>query len=80
MREDNKLKISEDMKELVITRIEAIPSDLRLSIGGGESITKEQMIEHVKKEDKIGRHIVMMHISFIKAVARGEVSNALASV
>lgn len=42
-------KIKEELKEVVIMRIEAIPSNLKLSIGGGKSLTKEEMIEHVKK-------------------------------
>ncbi|MCH7568752.1 MAG: hypothetical protein IIA87_05000 [Nanoarchaeota archaeon] len=82
MKEDNskEAKINEEAKELVITRIDAAPSDLRLSVGGGESMTKEKMIEHVRKGDKIGRQIIKMHLSFIKAAASGEVGQALASV
>lgn len=72
--------VNDEIKELVITRIEATPSDLRLSMGGGKTMTKEEMIEHVKKEDDIGKQIIRNHISFIRAVAKGEVTSALASV
>lgn len=72
--------VNDKIKELVITRIEATPSDLRLSMGGGKTMTKEEMIEHVKKEDDIGNQIIRNHISFIKAVAKGDVTSALASL
>ena len=71
---------NEEIKELVITRIEAASSDLKLSIGGKEGMNKEEVIKHIKDEDEIGRHIIKMHLSFLKAAANGEVGKALASV
>ena len=67
-------------KELVILRIETTPSNLRLSIGGGKSMTNEEMIEHVKSGDKIGKHIVETHLNFLRAVASGNLTNLLGSV
>lgn len=75
---DNKAK--EKLKEVVIMRIEAIPSNLRLSVGGGKSLTKEEMIEHVKKEDDIGKQIINSHLSFMRAVAKGDFTKSLTSV
>jgi len=84
MREDSDVKdeqISEEVKELVIARIEAqASSNLRLSIGGGKGLTKNEMVEHVKRGDGIGKTIVNTHLAFIKAIAKGEVAGALASV
>ncbi len=79
MTEENK-EINEELKEVVIMRIEAIPSNLRLSIGSEESLNKEQMIEHVRKGDETGKQIINSHLSFMKAIARGELTKALASV
>lgn len=73
-------EVSEKLKETVIMRIEAIPSNLKLSIGGGESMSKEEMIKHIQKEDEVGRQIVMSHLSFLKAVANGEFTKAISSV
>jgi len=62
------------IKELVIARIEAkIPSNVKMSIGGGVgSLSKEEMIEHVKKGDEQGKQIIQIHLKFIKAVTSGE--------
>ncbi|MBU0459720.1 MAG: hypothetical protein KJ597_02105 [Nanoarchaeota archaeon] len=67
------IKINESMKELVIARIEArMPSTIKLSIGSTGSMSKEEMIQHVKKGDEQGEQIVRMHLNFIKAVTSGE--------
>lgn len=79
MTEENN-EINEELKEVVIMRIDAIPSNLRLSIGSEESLNKEQMIYHVRKGDETGKQIINSHLSFMKAIARGEFTKALASV
>lgn len=74
--------IPEAVKELVITKIEAqMPPRLRLSIGGSYgTLSKEEMIEHIKKEDEIGKEIVRSHMSFLKALASGKFAEAMTSV
>jgi len=73
--------IPEKVKELVITKIEAnMPSHLQLSIGSHGSLNKEQMIKHIQKGDEIGKQIVKAHMSFLKAIASGELAKSLASI
>lgn len=73
--------IPEAIKELVITRIDAqMPQHLKLSIGSYGAMSKEEMIEHVNKEDSIGKQIVQSHMSFLKALVSGEFTKAIASV
>lgn len=70
---NEKFELNEEVKELVIARIEArIPPHLKLSIGGEGSLSKEEMIEHVKRGDEQGKQIVRMHLNFIKAVTSGK--------
>lgn len=78
---EEKQEISEKIKQLVIARIEAqMPSNLKLSMGFGGSLTKEEMIEHVKAGDEQGVHIVNMHINFIKALTTGKLMKEVNSV
>lgn len=73
--------IPKAIKELVITRIEAqMPAHLKLSIGSFGTMSKEEMIEHIKKEDSIGRQIVRVHMDFLKALVSGEFRKAMVSV
>jgi len=80
MNKEKNTGFTDEEKELVIFRIETIPSNLRLSIGNGESMSKEEMISHVKKGDKVGNQIIQSHINFLKAVASGKLTSLLASV
>jgi len=68
-----KEKINDKIKELVIARIDAkMPSNLKISIGSNGSLSKEEMIDHVRKGDEEGKQIVQMHLNFIKAVTSGQ--------
>ena len=71
MKED--FEINEEVKKLIIARIDArMPPDIKMSIGGGDTISKSEMIEHVRKGDKQGKQIIQMHLNFIKAVTSGK--------
>ncbi len=79
-QEDSKEETNEKIKELVIMRLNASPSTVKLSIGGGKTLNKEEMIEHVRIGDKEGKQIIQMHINFIKAVTSGKLINELNSL
>ena len=80
MREEkNSKKINENLKDLVITRIEVASPNLKLAIGSHGVFTKEEMIYHIKKEDEIGKSIVESHLSFMKALTNGQFTRAVAS-
>ena len=73
--------ITEAMKKLAIARIEAqVPSNLRLSIGSYGSMSKEEMIEHIKKGDEIGKQMVESQLRFLRAQASGELTKQLTSI
>jgi hypothetical protein len=65
-------KINEDVKELVIARLGIMPSTYKLSMGADGTFTKNQLIEHVMAEDKIGNQIARMQLNFIKALTTGK--------
>jgi len=73
--------VNEEMKELVIARINAqVPSNLKLAVGGYGTMNKEEMVKHVGKGDEIGKQIVKKHILFLRSLASGEFTRAIASV
>lgn len=72
---------TEGIKKLVIARINArMPSNIKISIGGSGTLSKEEMIEHVKKGDEKGIQIVEMHLNFIKAVTSGKLIKELNTI
>ena len=74
-------EINEKLKDLVITKIDAgLPSNLKISVGSQGVLTKEEMIQHVKKGDKQGRQIIDMHLNFMKALTSGEIMREINSI
>lgn len=79
--EKRNIEINEEMKQLVIARIDAqVPSNLILSMGSYGKMSKDEMILHIKNGDEIGKRIVESHIRFLRAQASGEVTKALVSL
>ncbi len=83
MEEKSNLQnISEDIKNLVIARLETIPSNVEISIGGEGSFTIKDLIERVKKQDNIGKKITEMQLAYLRSLDKlptQELKNALAS-
>jgi len=68
----SKEEISEDLKELVITRLELLSPEKKFSTGSnGKEFTKDELIEHVRKEDEVGRKIIEIEITFLRALKDG---------
>lgn len=64
-------KISEDLKELVIYRLDTFPEDKRISIGSDGEFSKSELIDHVRDGDEIGKKIVELEITFLRALKDG---------
>ncbi len=58
--------IEEDDWKLAVTRIEAMPANLKLSLGNQGSLTKVELMEHITKRDKIGETIVKAQLNYLK--------------
>ncbi len=80
-KQQNSAEINEKLRELVVTKIEAgLPSNLKISVGSQGVLSKEEMIQHVKKGDKEGRQIIDMHLNFMKALVSGEIMREINSI
>ncbi len=66
-------KIGEDLKELVIFRVETLPLNKKISIGSYGEFNRDELIMHVKKEDEIGKKIVKIELEFLKALKKGKI-------
>ncbi len=74
---ENEIKISEDLKDLVIERLGIMPPNYKLSIGGEGTFTTKELIQHVKAEDRVGEQIVKMQLNFIQALTSGKFINII---
>lgn len=64
-------KTPEDVKELVIARLDVLPEGNKISIGGEGEFTKANLIEHVTQDDEIGKTVVSAELTFLKALKEG---------
>lgn len=74
---NEKKEKEQELKELVLARIDVMPPNLKLSIGNFGTFTKQELIEHVKKGDEAGKQIIQMQLNFIKALTSGRLIETL---
>lgn len=61
----------EEIKKLVISRLGVLPKDKRISIGNKGHFSKDELIQHVGKEDKIGKKIMKVEMDFLRSLKNG---------
>lgn len=60
--------ISQEIKDLVIARLEVLPEDTGISIGSAGEFTRDELIERVRQGDEIGQKIVKVELSYLKSL------------
>lgn len=60
-----------EIKELVIARLETMPSDEKVSIGSAGEFNREELISKVKKGSSVGKKIVEIEMEFLRAMKEG---------
>ena len=65
-------ELSDQLRALVIERINVMPDTLRIAIGSDE-VTKSEILEHISQGDEIGKQMIEMELDFLRALASGAV-------
>ena len=72
----NQTSINEDIKNLVLARLQTLNPDSKiLLMGEKETFTVRDMMNEVKKDSELGRRIVEVQMSYIKMLASGEIDS-----
>lgn len=68
-------KIETELKEIVLQRIlsSKLPENIRLSVGelSEKPMTTHEIAEHIKREDEIGKTVIEMELSYLRALKEG---------
>lgn len=64
----NKKDISDDIKELVIARLEVLPEDTGISVGSTGEFTRDELIQRVKQGDEIGQKIIEVQLNYLQSL------------
>lgn len=67
----NTTQYDESVKELVLARLETLPSGAVISIGSGQELTKKELIQSVQEENETGRKIIEIEMSFLQGLKDG---------
>jgi len=58
----------EDIRKLVVARLRSFPVGRKISIGADGEFTKDELIDRVEKDDRIGKKIVQVQLSYLQSL------------
>lgn len=67
-----KKNIQEDIKKLVIARINALSDDLGIIIGN-KKYTKKEILDSIEKGDKTGQEVINAQMEYLRDMASGAI-------
>jgi hypothetical protein len=59
--------MNDDEIQLVIARLNTMPSNVTVNLGDSGVLDKSDLLTHVKKQDELGKKIVQMHLRYLRA-------------
>jgi len=62
--------VNEEERKLVLARLENMPSYMKLAIGDSRSLSKEELIKHIKSGDPIGDKFVEIQLHYLRSIAK----------
>ena len=80
MAEDTKQfsePISEELKMLVIARLNLIPNNVKVSVGADGEFTRAELIQRVEQGDRVGLEIIQSQLEFLRALGSGKLLDEL---
>ncbi|MCK4327505.1 MAG: hypothetical protein KAW41_03440 [Candidatus Diapherotrites archaeon] len=65
-----KEKIPDDVWEIAQNRLASMPSNIRVSIGGGDPLTKDEILEHLRVKDPTGAVFARMQLNYLQQLGK----------
>ena len=61
---------NEYVQKLVVERLRIMPPDISFSIGDYGDFTRNELIEEVRKDSKVGKATIEMELNFIRQMPK----------
>ena len=61
----------EEIKKIVIARLETLPADKKISIGSSGEFSRDELIDNVMKDTDIGKKMVQVEMEFLTSLKEG---------
>jgi len=65
-------KRNDNLKNLVIARLESMPDDTELAIGNLGSFSKEVLIKNINDNSNLGKEIVKIQLQYLQDMVSGK--------
>ncbi len=63
--------LDKDIRDLVVARLQSLPSNRKISIGSNGEFTKEELVQDVRDGSSIGNKIIEIQLSYLKSLKEG---------
>lgn len=73
-------KLREKEIELIIARLETLSPKVYFASGNGSNISRNDMINHVRKGDETGREFTETEMEFLRAMKDGKLIKQMLSI
>jgi len=67
----NDTDTEKEIIDLVVARLQKLPADKEISIGSAGEFTKDELIDHVKKDDEVGKKMIAIEMDFLRSMKEG---------
>lgn len=57
-----------EKEELVLCRLKTMPTNIRISLGSGRELARNDLIRHVKEGDRLGKLIVETQLDYLRSM------------
>ena len=61
----------DEIKKIVLLRLESMSPDIRVSIGSNKDLTKQDLIKEVNSDTDLGKLIVKMQLEYLRSMKKG---------
>ncbi len=65
------MDVEQNIKNLVIARLEVLSENIGISIGSLGNFSKEELICHVRNGDEVGQKIIEVEMDFLRGLKQG---------
>lgn len=66
------MKAKEEIKKIALARAKLMPKNLNMAIGGNK-LNKRAVINHIEREDEIGKTIMRIELEYLQDLASGAI-------
>lgn len=65
------MELAQEIKKLILARLATMPDYIQVNLGSFGQLGKDELIEHVKKGDTLGKKFIDVQMKYLRALKEG---------